>query len=118
MAAPTTAPERLEKLVKRTRGFLYYVSLQGVTGARARLSEGISEKVALARTFGDIPVCVGFGVSTPEHAAQLHGVVDGVVVGSAVVDAIEGGKTPSEAIDAVSELVGALKAPLKGNSAG
>ncbi len=117
MVAPTTAPERLEKLVKATRGFLYYVSLQGVTGARAKLSEGISEKVALARTFGDVPVCVGFGISTPAHAAELHGVVDGVVVGSAVVDAIERGKTRDGAIEAVSALIRSLKAPLKGRSA-
>jgi len=113
LAAPTTSTERLAMLVERTRGFLYYVSLQGVTGAREALAHGIREKVALARRFGDVPICVGFGISTPEHAALIGEFADGVVVGSAFVDAIEAAESRSAAVDAVARLAAALKAPLR-----
>jgi tryptophan synthase alpha chain len=99
--------------MKRTRGFLYYVSLQGVTGARESLNRGIREKVALARSFGTAPICVGFGISTSAHAAELRGVVDGVVVGSAIVDAIEAAESPQGAVEAVAKRVDSLKAPLR-----
>jgi tryptophan synthase alpha chain len=121
LAAPTTRPARLEMLAKQTQGFLYYVSLQGVTGARAALSQGIEARVRLAQSFGDIPVCVGFGVATPEHAKAIGAYADGVVVGSAIVDTIEEahaearGKASARnaAIENVSQLIAALKAPLR-----
>ena len=113
LAAPTSTPERMEALVSRTAGFLYYVSLQGVTGFRDELAQGIAERVELARSFGDIPICVGFGISTPAQAAELRGVADGVVVGSAFVRAIEGAGSREEAVDAVTELARSLKAALK-----
>ena len=113
MAAPTTTPERLESLMERTAGFLYYVSLQGVTGARERLAEGIRDKVELARTYGRTPICVGFGIATPSQAGELRGVVDGIVVGSAIVSAIEEAGSPGAAVDAVTALTASLKAELK-----
>jgi tryptophan synthase alpha chain len=113
LAAPTTGPERLKMLVERTRGFLYYVSLQGVTGARMELAKGIEEKVRLAKSFGDVPVCVGFGISKPEHAALVGSYADGVVVGSAFVKAIEEAPSRDAAVDAVAKLTEELKAPLR-----
>lgn len=121
LAAPTTRRERLEMLMRETRGFLYYVSLQGVTGARAELGHGIEEKVRLAQSLGDKPVCVGFGVATPEHAKTIGAYADGVVVGSAIVDTIEAaGREATNAvsvrhaaIENVSRLIAALKAPLR-----
>ncbi|MDJ0847425.1 MAG: tryptophan synthase subunit alpha [Myxococcota bacterium] len=113
LAAPTTTPERLARLARNSRGFLYYVSLTGVTGARAEMARGIEEQVARAREAAAIPVCVGFGVSTPEHASELARFADGVVVGSALVDRIAATSTPDEAVDAAARFVSELKAPLR-----
>jgi len=71
LASPTTTPARMRMLVHNTRGFLYYVSLTGVTTARSELAAGIESSVAGIRRLGDIPVCVGFGVSRPEHAREI-----------------------------------------------
>jgi tryptophan synthase alpha chain len=113
LAAPTTRPERLEMLVRETRGFLYYVSLQGVTGARAELAAGIEDKVRLAQSLGDVPVCVGFGVGTPEQAAKIGAYADGVVVGSAIVDRIEAAASKASAVEDVAKFIEELKAPLR-----
>ncbi len=113
LASPTTPPARLERLVRETRGFLYYVSLQGVTGARTELADGIEQNVTRAKQAGDVPVCVGFGISKPEHAARVGAFADGVVVGSAFVDVIERAPNRDAAVDAVAKLVSELKAPLK-----
>ena len=113
LAAPTTTQARLALLGARTRGFLYFVSLTGVTGARAELAADLEACVARARAVCPLPICVGFGVSTPEQAAAIGGYADGVVVGSALVDRIERAPTPDEAVDSVARLVAALKAPLR-----
>ncbi|MFO0687578.1 MAG: tryptophan synthase subunit alpha [Myxococcota bacterium] len=113
LAAPTTPPERLAMLLRETRGFLYAVSLQGVTGARATISAGIEAQVRLAKTMSDMPICVGFGVSTPEQAGQIGRYADGVVVGSAIVDRIEKAASKADAIDDVARFIAELKAPLK-----
>ena len=114
LAAPTTPPARLAFLMRETRGFLYFVSLQGVTGARATIARGVEEKVRLAKSLADVPVCVGFGVSTPDQAKQIGGFADGVVVGSAIVDRIEQAGSKAAAIDAVARFIEELKAPLRG----
>lgn len=113
LAAPTTTPQRMAMLARETRGFLYYVSLKGVTGARADLARGIEEQVARVRESSQVPVCVGFGVSTPEQVRELARFADGVVVGSALVDRIAATHSPDEAVDAASRYVAELKAPLR-----
>ena len=113
MAAPTTTSARLGLLVEKTRGFLYYVSLQGVTGERDDLAKGIEEKVKQAKALGDVPVCVGFGISRPEHAENVGRYADGVVVGSAFVNLIEAASSRADAVDSVAKLVSELKAPLR-----
>jgi tryptophan synthase alpha chain len=127
LAAPTTRPERLEMLVRETQGFLYYVSLQGVTGARASMAPDVEEKVRFAKSLGEMPVCVGFGVATPEHAETIGAYADGVVVGSAIVDKIEtavfdgraGAGTPvdtagrANAVEEVARFIEDLKRPLR-----
>jgi tryptophan synthase alpha chain len=113
LAAPTTRPERLEMLAKRTAGFLYFVSLTGTTGARQALSETLEREVRAVRAISNVPVCVGFGVSTPEHAARIAAFADGVVVGSAVVDRIERAASPDAAVEAVVAFVEDLKRPLR-----
>ncbi|MBY0399296.1 tryptophan synthase subunit alpha [Myxococcota bacterium] len=112
LAAPTTPPARLAMLLRETRGFLYAVSLQGVTGARATISQGIEAQVRLAKTLSDTPICVGFGVSTPAQAGEIGRYADGVVVGSAIVDRIERAGSKAAAIDDVARFIAELKAPL------
>jgi tryptophan synthase alpha chain len=113
LAAPTTTPQRLALLAQRTRGFLYCVSLTGVTGARAAVAQGVEASVRAAKALRDVPVCVGFGVSTPAHAAEIGRYADGVVVGGAIVDRIERAKSRDAAVSAVARFVGELKAPLR-----
>ena len=118
LAAPTTTPERLALLARRTRGFLYYVSLTGVTGARQEIAAGLEAGVRAVRAISDVPVCVGFGVSTPAHAAEIGRFADGVVVGGALVDRIERAKSRDDAVAAVARFVTELKAPLRAPRAG
>ena len=113
LAAPTTTPERMRMLVHNTRGFLYYVSLTGVTTARSSLAAGIEASVAAIRPLGDIPICVGFGISRPEHAAEVGRYADGVAVGSAIVDLIERAPSKAAAVDAVAKFAREMKGALK-----
>ena len=89
LAAPTTVDSRLQMLASRTRGFLYYVSLTGVTGARTELARGLETDVERIRSHSDVPVCVGFGISRPEQVKQISRFADGVIVGSAVIKKIQ-----------------------------
>ena len=115
LAAPTTRPERLAMLAERTRGFLYYVSLTGVTGARRELAEGLEAGVKAVRERSPVPVCVGFGIATAEQAAEVGRFADGVVVGSALVSLLhEAGDRDARAAAAarfVAELKAALRRP-------
>lgn len=85
LAAPTSSAERLKKIAHATRGFLYLVSLTGVTGMREGLPEGLEDFVARTRAVTNKPVCVGFGISTAENARRVASIADGVIVGSALV---------------------------------
>lgn len=106
MAAPTSDGERLKKIGHATRGFLYLVSITGVTGAREGLPEGIGAFVERTREVTDKPICVGFGISTVESARQVAGIADGVIVGSALVAKIG---DPQNAVDQSGAFVGALR---------
>ena len=113
LASPTTSEARLAALAEKTRGFLYHVSLTGVTGARKEIAAGLEEAVLRIRRISDVPVCVGFGVSTPEQVSEIGRFADGVVVGSALVDLIEAAETPGPAVASVSEFVAKLKNALR-----
>jgi tryptophan synthase alpha chain len=113
LASPTTTQERIRMLARETRGFLYYVSLTGVTGARNEVAEGVGESVRAIQEISDVPICVGFGVSTPDHVRRVGAYADGVVVGSALVDRIDRAASPDEAIEAATQFVVDLKAPLR-----
>jgi tryptophan synthase alpha chain len=89
LAAPTSPPDRLKNICEASRGFIYYVSRTGVTGARANLDSRIAQKVAQIRSYTGLPVAVGFGISRPEHWRSLRGTADAAVVGSALVKTIE-----------------------------
>ena len=88
LVAPTTPPERMRELGAQAEGFIYYVSREGVTGAHSDLASGIAENVAIIKSGSILPVCVGFGISTPDQAAAVARAADGVVVGSAIVKII------------------------------
>jgi tryptophan synthase alpha chain len=113
LAAPTTSTARAAMLTARTRGFLYYVSLTGVTGARRKLAADLEAEVRRVRGQSDIPVCVGFGVSTPEQARAIAAYADGVAVGSALVDRIAAAATPAAAVESAAAFVAELKAALR-----
>ena len=89
LIAPTTPDERVEILAKNSQGFIYALSRTGVTGAHGAPSEGIGEVVSRIQAHTETPVCVGFGINTPEQAAMVASVSDGIVVGSAIVKIVE-----------------------------
>ena len=98
LVAPTTPLDRARAIAATARGFLYYVSVTGVTGARASLPEDLEQRLSELRKVSAAPVAVGFGISKPEHAAALKGKADGVVVGTALVKtAHEGGAAAAAA---------------------
>jgi len=105
LVAPTTPLRRVPEVAAGGAGFLYYISRTGVTGARASLRESLSDEVGRIREAVSLPVAVGFGISTPEQAHTVGAVADGVVVGSALVQALE-----DEGIEGGSAFVAALRA--------
>jgi tryptophan synthase alpha chain len=107
LVAPTTPIERRAFVAARSQGFLYAVSLAGVTGARKRLPPGVGRFVREVRDVSPVPVAVGFGVSTPAHARQLAQVADGIIVASALVDSLG---PEGRDIDRTSALVRSLAA--------
>ena len=99
LVAPTTTPERVAEIGRDARGFVYTVSLAGITGERDELPSELGETVARVRASSEVPVAVGFGISTADHARRVAGLADGVIVGSRIVRAAgEGG---AEAVGAV-----------------
>ena len=88
LIAPTTPADRMKKIAKNAKGFLYYVSREGVTGARDSVSTSLPEKIAELRKVSDLPIAVGFGISNAEQARDVAQHADAVVVGSAIVDLI------------------------------
>jgi tryptophan synthase alpha chain len=108
LVAPTTTPERIAAIGADARGFVYTVSVAGTTGERDRIAAGLAETVENVRESADVPVAVGFGISTPDQARSVAELADGVIVGSRVVRAAgEGGA------DAVGSVVSELAAALR-----
>jgi tryptophan synthase alpha chain len=110
LVAPSTPTDRIGPICDRSRGFVYGVGRMGVTGERAVLAASAREVAARVRAVTDLPVCVGIGVSTPEQAATVCEVADGVVVGSALVRRLLEGEGPDGAAAFVSALRQALDA--------
>ena len=115
LIAPTTPPERIPQLAKSGEGFIYYVSRAGVTGAQTELSAGIADQVAAIKAHTDLPVAVGFGISTPEQSAAVAAAADGVVVGSAIVNIVaeHADADAQTLVDAVESFVKPLAAATK-----
>ncbi|MFT6773937.1 MAG: tryptophan synthase alpha chain [Paracoccaceae bacterium] len=103
LATPTTDDARLPKVLQNTSGFVYYVSITGITGSAVANAALVAPEVARIRTSG-LPVCVGFGIKTPEGAAEMANIADGAVVGSAIVDRIGRGDSPAQVLAFVKSL--------------
>jgi tryptophan synthase alpha chain len=113
LVAPTTPDERIELIVKRASGFVYYVSREGVTGMQAKVSDTIADMTSKIRTHTNLPIAVGFGISTPEQARLVAASAEAIVVGSAIVNQIaEHGKS-ADLVTRVNEFVKSLVKAVK-----
>lgn len=111
LIAPTTPADRVELLAKSSEGFIYALSRTGVTGAHGAPSANIAQLVSSIKAHTDVPVCVGFGISTPEQAAMVAAAADGVIVGSAIVKQVE--MNPGNPAQAVGRFAAPLIAATK-----
>jgi tryptophan synthase alpha chain len=104
LATPTTDDKRLPKVMTNTSGFVYYVSITGITGAANAVATDVGPEVARIKAVSDLPVIVGFGIKTPDAAQQIASVADGAVVGSAIVERIAAGDSPADVLAFVKTL--------------
>jgi tryptophan synthase alpha chain len=119
LATPTTDDKRLPAVLANTSGFVYYVSITGITGAAAADSRAVGEAVARIKRHTNLPVCVGFGIRTPQAARGIAEHADGAVVGTALVDALRGsldadGRATTKTVTAVAELAASLAQGVRG----
>ncbi len=104
LATPTTDDKRLPTVLQNTSGFVYYVSITGITGAANAVATDVGPEVARIKSATDLPVIVGFGIKTPEDASNIAMVADGAVVGSAIVERIGRGESPADVLAFVRTL--------------
>ena len=104
LATPTTDGKRLPTVLQNTSGFVYYVSITGITGAAEAQAGDVGPEVARIKSATDLPVIVGFGIKTPEHSRSIAQVADGAVVGSAIVERIGAGESPADVLAFVKSL--------------
>jgi len=119
LATPTTDDQRLPAVLANTSGFVYYVSVTGITGAAAADASAVGTAVARIKRHTKLPVCVGFGIRTPEAAQAIASHANGAVVGTALIDALKGsldadGKATAKTVSAVADLTAALAAGVRG----
>ena len=119
LATPTTDDKRLPAVLANTSGFVYYVSITGITGSASADSTAVGQAVARIKRHTKLPVCVGFGIRTPEAARAIAENADGAVVGTALVDALRGsldpdGRATAKTVDAVANLAAALAHGVRG----
>lgn len=104
LAAPTSTPERIERICAASSGFIYCVTLTGITGVRQELPEGLTDFLDRVRALaGELPVAAGFGISRPDHVRALRGHADAAVVGSAIVREMDDGRDPRPLVESFLE---------------
>jgi tryptophan synthase alpha chain len=113
LVAPTTPDERIELIVKRAKGFVYYISREGVTGMQTKVADTIADMIAKIRSHTSLPIAVGFGISTPEQAKQVARTADAVVVGSAVVNQIAQHGKDGDLVERAGTFVDSLATAVK-----
>jgi tryptophan synthase alpha chain len=116
LVTPTTPRERAREIASRSTGFLYCVSVTGITGAREQLPVALHEQLAWLRQQTSLPLCVGFGVSRPEHVRALRDIADGVIVGSALIRHLEQASSLAEATRVIEDWVRSLVEALQGEA--
>lgn len=114
LLAPTTPAERRRRICEAARGFVYVVSTVGTTGERAELPPALTELVEATKAEAKTPVAVGFGIGSPEQAAQVGKIADGVIIGSRLVRAVGEGESPQGAADAVASFLSETRVVLAG----
>ena len=114
LIAPTTPESRIEVIARRARGFIYYVSREGVTGMQTQVSATIADMIAKIRVHTDLPVAVGFGISNPEQARAVAQTAEAVVVGSAIVNQVAAHGKAADLVTHVEKFVGELVRATKG----
>jgi len=114
MATPTSTDGRLDMVAEAATSFVYCVAVTGVTGARQEVGAALPDLVGRLRARTDAPIAVGFGISTPEHAARVAGLADGVIIGSALIDLVAHSANADSACRAVGELLRAASAAIAG----
>lgn len=117
LIAPTTLPERIAKICTGAAGFIYYVSREGVTGAQNKVASSLGERVAAIRQCTELPIAVGFGISTAEQAREVAHVADAIVVGSAIVQRIDDHRSAADLPERVGNFAASLVAAAKSPSA-
>jgi tryptophan synthase alpha chain len=113
LVAPTSTPERMRRIARASGGFIYLVSLTGVTGERSELPADLVQHLRALRAITTKPICVGFGIGTPEQAGLVGRAADGVAVGSAIVRLVERHAGSPALLSEVGDFIAALKAPLR-----
>ncbi|TAJ08764.1 MAG: tryptophan synthase subunit alpha [Nitrospirae bacterium] len=117
LLAPTSTPARRTMVARRSRGFVYYVSLTGITGAKLTDLGEVRLNVEKIRRATDVPVAVGFGIATPQDAAQVAGIADGVIVGSAIVRQIGEHQQDPRLAERIGQFARSLKSAMAGSAA-
>jgi tryptophan synthase alpha chain len=111
--APTSPPARMRKIARASQGFIYMVSLTGVTGERTELPPDLINHVRTLRSVTTKPICIGFGIATPTQSAEVGQIADGVIVGSAIVRMVEQHAGSTSLLTEVGNFIESLKAPLR-----
>jgi tryptophan synthase alpha chain len=113
LIAPTTPPDRIERICARAAGFVYYVSREGVTGVQTSVASSLAERVAMIREYTKLPIAVGFGISNAAQAREVAQFADAIVVGSAIVEKISEAGAASDLTDRIAKFVAPLAAATK-----
>lgn len=109
LVAPTTTPERMERIARQASGYIYYVSFKGITGANRLEQTSLSEPVAELRSHSKLPLAVGFGIKDPQSAAAVAGLADGVVIGSALIERLAEADSESDACSRVADFLAPVR---------
>jgi tryptophan synthase alpha chain len=109
LVAPTTTEDRMERIARQANGYLYYVSFKGITGANRLEESSLAEPVRALRSHSGLPLAVGFGIKSPQSAAMVAGLADGVVIGSALIERIADAPSSGEACDRVNDFLAPIR---------
>lgn len=116
LVAPTTTEDRMESIARQARGYLYYVSFKGITGANRLDAHALAAPLERLRQHSALPLAVGFGIKGPQSAAAVAAVAEGVVIGSALIEALEGAESEDAACDRVTAFLAPIRAAMDNNA--